>query len=77
MLPVTEADAQTDKIQVYDTEINNPGVLSLQLHNNYTPIGRERPDFMVGIAPNHTSNGVPPNGPGASPIGWNSAPMQR
>ena len=45
--------------QVYDTEINNPGVLSLQLHNNYTPIGRERPDFMVGIAPDHTSNGVP------------------
>jgi hypothetical protein len=59
LLPVTEADAQTDEIQVYDTEINNPGVLSLQLHNNYIPIGRERPDFIVGIAPNHTSNGVP------------------
>ena len=59
MLPVTEADAQTDEIQVYDTEINNPGAFSLQPHNNYTPIGRERPDFMVGIAPNHTLNGVP------------------
>ena len=57
LLPVTEADAQTDEIQVYDTEINNPGVLSLQLHNNYIPIGRERPDFIVGIAPNHTSAG--------------------
>jgi len=57
--PVTEADAQTDEIQVYDSEINNPGVFTLQVHHNYTPIGREGPDFMVGIAPNHTSNGVP------------------
>jgi hypothetical protein len=34
-------------------------VFSLKLHNNYTPIGRERPDFMGGIAPNHALNGVP------------------
>ena len=59
LLPATAADAQTDEIQVYDAEINNPGVFSLQLHNNYTPIGRKRPDFMGGIAPNHTLNGVP------------------
>lgn len=59
LLPATAADAQTDEIQVYDAEINNPGVFSLQLHNNYTPIGRKQPDFMDGIAPNHTLNGVP------------------
>jgi hypothetical protein len=59
LLPATAADAQTDEIQVYDAEINNPGVFSLQLHNNYTPIGRERPDFIGGIAPDHTLNGVP------------------
>jgi hypothetical protein len=59
LLPAATADAQTDEIQVYDAEINNPGVFSLQLHNNYTPIGRERPDFMGGIAANHTLNGVP------------------
>jgi hypothetical protein len=51
--------AQTDEIQVYDAEINQPGQFSLQLHNNYTPVGRERPDFTGGIAPSHTLNGVP------------------
>jgi hypothetical protein len=51
--------AQTDEIQVYDAEINQPGQFSLQLHNNYTPFGRKRPDFAGGIAPNHTLNGVP------------------
>jgi hypothetical protein len=59
LLPATIVDAQTDEIQVYDAEINNPGGFSLQLHNNYTPIGRKRPDFMGGFAPNHTLNGVP------------------
>ena len=34
-------------------------MFSLQLHNNYTPFGRERPDFMGGIAPNQTLNGAP------------------
>ena len=74
--PVTEADAETDEIQVYDSEINNPGVFTLQVHHNCTPIGREGPDFMVGIAPNHTSNGVPEWAWGIT-IGWNSAPLQR
>ena len=53
------AHAQTDEIQVYDAEINPPGQFSLQLHNNYTPIGRKEPDFPGGIVPNHTLNGVP------------------
>jgi hypothetical protein len=56
---VANAHGQTDEIQVYDAEINSPGQFSLQLHNNYTPIGRRAPDFEGGIAPNHTLNGVP------------------
>jgi len=58
-LLVTTAHAETDEIQVYDAEINNPGQFSLELHNNYTPIGRKQPDFPGGILPNHTLNGVP------------------
>lgn len=58
-LLVAGAHAQTDEIQVYDADINSPGRFSLQLHNNYTPIGRKLPDFEGGIVPNHTLNGVP------------------
>jgi hypothetical protein len=58
-LLVASAHAQTDEIQVYDAEINSPGQFSLQLHNNFTPIGRKLPDLEGGIAPNHTLNGVP------------------
>jgi hypothetical protein len=58
-LLVAGADAQTDEIQVYDADINSSGQFSLQLHNNYTPIGRNLPDFKGGIVPNHTLNGVP------------------
>jgi hypothetical protein len=56
---VVVAYAQTDEIQVYDATINEPGQFSLELHNNYTPIGRKQPDFTGGIVPNHTLNGVP------------------
>ena len=62
-LLVESAHAETDEIQVYDANINSPGQFSLQLHNNYTPTGRKRPDFEGGIIPNRTLNGVP-NGPG-------------
>jgi hypothetical protein len=58
-LLAASAYAQTDEIQVYDADINSPGQFSLQLHNNYTPIGRKMPDFEGGIVPNHTLNGVP------------------
>jgi hypothetical protein len=58
-LLVASAHAQTDEIQVYDADINRPGQFSLQLHNNFTPVGRKLPDFEGGIAPNHTLNGVP------------------
>lgn len=76
VLVAAAGHAQTDEIQGYDAEINRPGQFSLQLHNNYTPIGRKEPDFRRGIIPNHTLNGVP-NGPGALPNGSNSAPMRR
>jgi hypothetical protein len=59
LLAEATALAQTDEIQVYDAEINSPGQFSLQLHNNYTPIGRQSPGFPGGIVPNHTLNGVP------------------
>jgi hypothetical protein len=51
--------AQTDEIQVYDAEINDPGKFNLVWHNNYTPNGRRQPDFPGGIVPNHSLNGVP------------------
>ncbi len=53
------AHAQTDEIQVYNAEIAAPGVFNLTLHDNYTPDGRNVPDFPGGITPNHTLNGVP------------------
>jgi len=59
LLAGAAAHAQTDEIQVYDAEINDPGQFSLQLHNNYTPIGRKLPDFPGSILPNHTWSGVP------------------
>jgi hypothetical protein len=55
----TGAFAQTDEIQVYDADINSPGQFSLELHNNYTPIGRKLPNFEGGIVPNRALNGVP------------------
>src|SRR5260370_36832420 len=53
------ARAQTDEIQVYNAEIEAPGVFNLTLHDNYTPNGRTVPDFPGAIAANHTLNGVP------------------
>jgi len=51
--------AQTDEIQVYNAEINEPGQASIELHNNYTPIGRKTPDFPGAVVPQGTLNGVP------------------
>jgi hypothetical protein len=45
------AQGQTDEIQVYDATINDPGQFSVELHNNYTLIGRTQPDFPGKIAP--------------------------
>jgi hypothetical protein len=53
------AYGQTDEIQVYDAEIVSQGHWNLTWHNNYTPSGRELPDFTGGVVPDHTLNGVP------------------
>jgi hypothetical protein len=59
--------AQTDEIQVYTAEINDPGQFSITLHNNYTVIGPTRPAFSGGIVPDHSLNGVPEYGLGITP----------
>ncbi len=53
------ASAQTDEIQVYNGEINQPGQFSVTLHNNYTPIGRKETELSGGIVPQGALNGVP------------------
>jgi len=50
--------AQTDEIQVYDAEIADRGVFNLEIHTNFTPVGRKVPDFPGGIIPNHSVNGA-------------------
>lgn len=50
--------AQTDEIQVYDAEVEDPGVFNIMVHNNFTPIGRKSPDFTGGIIPNDSDNGA-------------------
>jgi hypothetical protein len=50
--------AQTDEIQVYDAEIEDHGKFNIEVHNNFTPIGRKTPDFPGGIIPNHSDNGA-------------------
>ena len=49
----------TDEIQVYNAEINDPGVFSLQLHGNYVFDGIKTPEFPGGPAPHHAFNGTP------------------
>ena len=44
------AFAQTDEIQVYDAQIADPGVLNLELHNNYTPDGLKISRFPGGLS---------------------------
>lgn len=52
------AFAQTDEIQVYDAEIEEHHKLNVEVHSNYTPIGRTTPDFPGGIIPDHSVNGA-------------------
>jgi len=50
--------AQTDEIQVYDAQIAEPGIFSLMIHTNFTPIGRKSPAFPNAIVANHSVNGA-------------------
>jgi hypothetical protein len=52
------AFAQTDEIQVYDAEIEELGKLNVEVHSNFTPIGRKTPAFPGGIIPNDSVNGA-------------------
>jgi hypothetical protein len=52
------ASAQTDEIQVYDAEIEEPGVFNLMVHTNFTPIGRQEPVFPGAIIANDSVNGA-------------------
>ncbi len=57
VLPIV-AVAQTDEIQVYDDEIEEPGIFNLMIHTNWTPIGRKNPDYSGAIIPDHSVNGA-------------------
>ena len=50
--------AQTDEIQVYDAEIEPPGIFNLMVHANFTPSGRTIPDFPGATIANHSFNGA-------------------
>jgi hypothetical protein len=50
--------AQTDEIQVYNAEIADQGVFNLEVHTNFTPIGRKTPDYPGAIIANHSVNGA-------------------
>ncbi|MGH9622004.1 MAG: hypothetical protein ACRD45_20150 [Bryobacteraceae bacterium] len=50
--------AQTDEIQVYNAEIEPPGVFNLTVHMNFTPIGRETPVFHGAVIANDSFNGA-------------------
>lgn len=52
------ARAQTDEIQVYDAEIEEVGKLGVEVHNNFTPVGRTTPAFPGAIIPDHSDNGA-------------------
>lgn len=52
------AFAQTDEIQVYDAEIEQPGVFNLMVHTNFTPIGRQQPAFPGATIANDSVNGA-------------------
>ena len=49
---------QTDEIQVYDAQIEEPGVFNLMVHTNFTPVGRKTPVFPGAIIPNDSVNGA-------------------
>ena len=50
--------AQTDEIQVYDAEIEPPGIFNLMIHSNFTPLGRTTPEFPGAIIADHSFNGT-------------------
>jgi|SRR5579875_2412041 len=58
LLGSSRLKAQTDEIQVYDAEIEPPGIFNLMVHSNFTPIGRTVPVFPGAIVANDSFNGT-------------------
>ncbi|HUA54574.1 MAG TPA: hypothetical protein VMB81_20520 [Candidatus Sulfotelmatobacter sp.] len=52
------AAAQTDEVQVYNAEIEEPGAFGLDWHNNYAAIGAKQAAFPGGVRPDGALNGV-------------------
>lgn len=50
--------AQTDEIQVYDSQISPPGIVNLMIHTNFTPVGRKEPTFPDAVIANDSVNGT-------------------
>jgi hypothetical protein len=53
LAPALAGASLIDEIQVYDDDINAPGVFGLELHANTTPDGRSVPDYPGEVVPNH------------------------
>ncbi|MGH9437230.1 MAG: hypothetical protein ACRD22_04865 [Terriglobia bacterium] len=51
------AKAQTDEIQVYNAEIEPPGIFNLMIHDNFTPVGRTTPVFPGSVIADDSWNG--------------------
>lgn len=58
LLAATSLFAQTDEIQVYDGEIEPPGIFNLMIHSNFTPVGRTTPVFPGAIIADQSFNGT-------------------
>ncbi len=58
ILQASQAQGQTDEIQVYDAAIAPTGAFNWTLHNNFTPSGSRTPAFAGGIATDKSLNGV-------------------
>ncbi|HLK32287.1 MAG TPA: hypothetical protein VKT29_04305, partial [Terriglobales bacterium] len=52
------ARAQTDEIQVYDAEIEPPGIFNLMIHSNFTPLGRTTAAFPGATVADRSFNGT-------------------
>lgn len=50
--------AQTDEIQVYDGEVEPPGIFNLMIHSNFTPLGRTAAAFPGAIVADRSFNGT-------------------
>jgi hypothetical protein len=55
---VVPVGAQTDEIQVYDAEIEAPGIFNLMIHSNFTPLGRRTAEFPGAIVADRSFNGT-------------------